>query len=189
MTPEETAALFADLSCRWWVAGGWALDLHLGHQTRAHEDMDVVVLREDQLTVQQHLAGWTMMAADPPGTLRDWQSDEYLAKHVHDIWCRPSGSSEWTLQLMIVDPDGSDWVYRRATQIRRPLSTIGGEVSTGVMPVLAPEIQLLYKSHRPRPKDQRDFETTVEHLSTRQREWLRDALSITHPQHPWLGRL
>ncbi len=147
------------------------------------------MLREDQLTVQQHLAGWTMMAADPPGTLRDWQPDEHLEKHVRDIWCRPSGSTEWTLQLMIVDPDGTDWVYRRAAQIRRPLSTIAGEASTEAMPVLTAEIQLLYKSHRPRGKDQQDFKAVADHLSPQQREWLKEALRIADPQHPWLASL
>ena len=151
--------------------------------------MDVVVLREDQLTVQQHLTGWTMMAADPPGTLRDWQPGEYLTGHVRDVWCRPSGCSDWALQLMIVDPDGADWLYRRAVQIRRPLSMIAGEASTEAMPVLAPEIQLLYKSHRPRTKDQQDFETVADHLSSQQREWLREALRIVDPHHAWLENL
>jgi hypothetical protein len=151
--------------------------------------MDVVVLREDQLAVQQHLRGWTMMAADPPGSLRYWEPGEYLPKHVHDVWCRPSSGSEWALQLMIVDPDGGDWVYRREERIRRPLSTITGDASTVAMPVLAPEIQLLYKSQRPRAKDQRDFETVADHLSAEQREWLAQALRLTDPQHPWLGHL
>jgi len=31
----------------WWVAGGWAIDLHLGHQSRAHQDIDIAVLRRD----------------------------------------------------------------------------------------------------------------------------------------------
>jgi hypothetical protein len=189
LDPAGTAALLADLGCRWWVAGGWALDLHLGRQTRAHADMDVVLLREDQLTVQAHLGGWTLMAADPPGSLRDWEPGELLATGVHDVWCRPFGSDEWALQLMIIDPEGDDWVYRRDQRISRPLPTITGEASTQAMPVLAPEIQLLYKSHRPRAKDQRDFETFADHLTDQQREWLGGALRTADPQHPWLARL
>lgn len=47
MSPEEVTDVLADLDCAWWVAGGWALDLHLGRQTRAHADVDVLVLRDD----------------------------------------------------------------------------------------------------------------------------------------------
>ena len=151
--------------------------------------MDVVVLRQDHLAVQEHLDGWIMMAADPPGTLRPLMTGERLPQPVHDVWCRPEGSSEWALQLMVVDADGADWVYRRAKQIRRPLWTITGPASTEAMPVLAPEIQLLYKSHRPRDKDQSDFETVIGHLDGEQREWLGDALRTTDPQHPWLADL
>jgi len=31
----------------WCVAGGWAIDMFLGKQTRPHEDMEIVVLRRD----------------------------------------------------------------------------------------------------------------------------------------------
>jgi len=151
--------------------------------------MDVVVLRQDLPSLQRYLQGWTLMAADPPGTLRYWQSGESLPKHVHDVWCRPRESNEWALQLMVIDPVGDDWVYRRAEQIRRPMSTIAGPASTEALPVLAPEIQLLYKSHRPRPKDQQDFEVIVEHLRPEQREWLGDALRSTDPEHVWLADL
>lgn len=53
----EVSAAMEGLGCPWWLAGGWAIDLHIGYVTRVHEDIDVLVLREDQLRVQQHLAG------------------------------------------------------------------------------------------------------------------------------------
>ena len=46
-----------------------------------------MVLRQDLPSVRQYLQGWTLMAADPPGRLRQWQSGEYLAEHIHDVWC------------------------------------------------------------------------------------------------------
>jgi hypothetical protein len=53
----------------------------------------------------------------------------------------------WVLQLMVDDTDGEEWVYRRDPRIRRAVSTLAGPTSTDQLLVLAPEVQLLYKSH------------------------------------------
>jgi hypothetical protein len=34
-----------------WSAGGWALDLFVGAQSRPHDDLDVRILRRDVLEV------------------------------------------------------------------------------------------------------------------------------------------
>ena len=47
MTFDETRDVFAPLSIPWWIAGGWAIDVYLGRQTREHADIDVSVLRAD----------------------------------------------------------------------------------------------------------------------------------------------
>jgi hypothetical protein len=57
------------------------------------------------------------------------------------------------------------------------------------MRVLAPEVQLLYKSKDLRPKDEQDFETMLRALDAGRRQWLRDALRVATPGHPWLRRL
>ncbi len=72
LRPEDADAEFATWAAPWWVAGGWAIDLTLGHQTRKHEDLDVLVLRRDQAWVREELLGWDVHAADPPGSLRPW---------------------------------------------------------------------------------------------------------------------
>lgn len=40
---EDLFRLFADAKVRVWLAGGWAVDALVGHQTRMHGDMDVAV--------------------------------------------------------------------------------------------------------------------------------------------------
>lgn len=40
----------------WYVVGGWSIDLFLGEQTRAHEDLEIAVLRRDHPAVRAHLA-------------------------------------------------------------------------------------------------------------------------------------
>ena len=40
-----------------------------------------------------------------------------------------------------------------------------------------------------RDKDERDFTVTAPLLERSTREWLRDALTLTEPNHPWIARL
>ncbi len=189
LSPAEVAGELRELPCRWWIAGGWAIDLHLGRQSRAHADVDVLILRADQLAVQRHLSGWDLQAADPPGALRPWVPGETLATEIHDVWCRRSPSSPWCLQLRIDDGDDDCWVYRRDGRIRRPVAELDGPSSNAERRVLSPDVQLLYKSANVRAKDEADFKTVVEALDASQRRWLRQSLAIASPRHPWLARL
>src|SRR5438445_6395845 len=104
VAPERLPSLLEGMGRRWWVAGGWGLDLFLGHQTRPHADTDVQVLREDQRRVHEHLTshGWELFQADPPGHLVPWTGSA-LAPDVHDIWCRRGPGRRWAMQLMVAD--------------------------------------------------------------------------------------
>jgi Aminoglycoside-2''-adenylyltransferase len=189
LSPSAVAAELFGLPCPWWIAGGWAIDLHLGRQTRAHADVDVLFLRADQSAVQRHLAGWDLHAADPPGILRSWVEGETLAMGIHDIWCRRSPSSPWSLQLMIDESEGDQWVYRRDDRIRRLVVDLDGPSSNMEHRVLSPDVQLLYKSADPREKDEADFRGVLADLDTSQRRWLGESLALTSPLHPWLTLL
>ena len=90
---------------------------------------------------------------------------------------------------MLDDTESDHWVYRRDARIRRPVTDLDGPASAPGRPVLSPEIQLLYKSARPREKDEADFHAVVDALLPRQRRWLRESLTIVSPGHPWLDRL
>ena len=57
-TPAEVAALFSVLAVPWWLAGGYAIEMAVGHALRDHADIDVLLLRRDQLAAQRMLAGW-----------------------------------------------------------------------------------------------------------------------------------
>ena len=187
--PATLPVLLARVDAPWWLAGGWAIDAFLGRVTRVHEDTDVLVLRRDQLLFRSVLASWDVHAADPPGTLRPWPVGEVLPSSVHDVWCRPSPSSPWALQLMIDDTDGEDWVYRRDPRLRRPVASLSGPASSAARRVLAPEVQLLQKSKGRRPKDEADLAAALPALSTVARTWLRDALDLVSPGHDWATRL
>ncbi|TDD55925.1 nucleotidyltransferase domain-containing protein [Saccharopolyspora elongata] len=186
--PAEVQRLFSRQPAPWWVAGGYAVELAAGRRLREHGDIDVLLLRRDQLAVQQALAGWEWWAADPPGTLRPWRRDERLPAGVHDIWCRRSASSPWRIQVMLDESAGDEWGSRRARHLRRPIAEIGGRTADGI-PFLAPEIQLFYKAANPRPKDEFDFAAVLPSLDAAQRRWLADAIATTCGAHPWLPAL
>jgi hypothetical protein len=185
-TPAEVAEIFSGCQARWWIAGGYAIELAAGRPIRGHVDIDVLMLRRDQLAVQQALPGWQWQAADPPGSLRPWLPGERLPAGVHDIWCRPGPSEPWRIQVMLDESAGPDWVSRRDPRIRRPVAGIGLRTAGG-LPYLAPEIQLFYKANGRRPKDETDFAAVRPALAPAQRRWLRAALSLAYgPEHPWL---
>ena len=77
-TPAEVAEIFSDCQAQWWIAGGCAIELAAGRPIRGHVDIEVLMLRRDQLAVQEVLPGWQGQAADPPGSLRPWQPGERL---------------------------------------------------------------------------------------------------------------
>ena len=192
-TPDKAAAFFAALHVPWWIAGGWAIDLFLERQTREHEDIDVLILRRDQQAVRTLLGTWDVQAALPPPRdeawpFRPWHLGEILDEPIHDIWCRPDATQPWTIQLMIADTHGEQWLFRRMPTINRSVAAIGDTTPAGI-PYLAPEIQLLYKAKGRRPKDEADFLQTVPALHRERRIWLRDSLTLVHPHHPWLDQL
>ncbi len=189
MSPAEVAEVFGGCRAPWWIAGGYAIELAAGRPLRSHGDIDVLLLRRDQLAIQRALPGWQWHAADPPGSLRPWRPAEQLPDGVHDIWCRPGPDEPWQVQFMLDESADGDWVSRRDARVRRPIASLGFVTAAGI-PCLAPEIQLFYKAKGMRAKDETDFTAALPLLTPRQREWLGDALSVAYgPHHPWHARL
>lgn len=55
--------------------------------------------------------------------------------------------------------------------------------------MLAPEVQLLFKSRSLRQKDTADLHAVVGSLDVVQADWLRRALTTVDPGHAWLAAL
>jgi hypothetical protein len=184
----EVGSWFRSITAPWWIAGGYAIEHAVGAPFRAHGDIDVLLLRRDQLAAQEALPDWEWWAAEPPGSLRRWRRGEVLPEAVHDIWCRPGPDAPWWVQFMLDEAEGDQWISRRDPRIRRPIASLNGGTADGVT-YLAPEIQLFYKAKGLRPKDEQDFDKTLPILTGPQRAWLRDAIVLTHGDHPCLHRL
>jgi Aminoglycoside-2''-adenylyltransferase len=187
MQPHDLAALLVETDMPWWVAGGWALDLFLGFQTRPHGDLDVGILRRDAAGAMAGLLGWEAFESES-GMLYRLGHNERPRPHVNSIWCRPCNAQAWALELMLDEAEGDMWVFRRLPNVRMPLARAVRHTEDGI-PYLTPEIQLLYKARRPRDKDQDDFQRVLQRLGANQRMWLYEALSMVDPGHAWLTEL
>lgn len=185
--PSEGVLWLTALSVPWWVAGGWALDLFVGYQSRPHKDLDVGILRRDVLQVINGLPSWKFVEAQG-SVLTKLEAGKVPRAGVNSLWGRAEESDKWELELMLDEADDDHWVFRRAPTIRRPLTTAIQHDSEGI-PYLAPEIQLLYKARALRAQDQADFIHTAPRLDPDARGWLQDALTRTYPGHPWLAVL
>ena len=49
LSPSEVFNLLENISIPWWIAGGWAIDLFIGHKIREHKDIEILIKRKDQL--------------------------------------------------------------------------------------------------------------------------------------------
>lgn len=185
LSPSEAGALFQDFPGAWCIAGGWAIDLFAIGQPRPHLDVDIQIDRADLPIMHASLPGWPLYAAH--GDLTLWEEATPFLEEAHDIWCRRPGN-QWEFQLMVVELDDREWVFRRDARIRGPRDAM--IVSIDGLPILAPEIQLLYKSKLPnRPKDERDFRHALPHLTTERRQWLISCLTLLYGDHPWVPML
>jgi aminoglycoside-2''-adenylyltransferase len=193
---RTVAALLEGFESPWYVSGGWAIDLFVGTETRDHEDLEIGVARRDQMALQNFLRGWTLSKAAPsratatgePFEVVPWVEGEWLDLPIHQVIVTRTGTNGLEWQLFLNEIRDGTWYFRRNQAIYRPESDIALVGHEGI-PIIAPEIQLLYKAKERRPKDDRDFATALPRLDSRQRTWLAEGLELQHPGHAWLGRL
>lgn len=188
LTVTEVAKVFSEIKCDWAVAGGWAIDLFLGKQTRNHSDIDILIQRNDQMALQTLLSDWDVWVSDPPGTLRPWKQGEYIGQGLQDIWCRKTANDPWQFQVMLFDVENENWIFKRDPSIRRSLKSVILKTEEGFN-ILAPEVQLLYKSKALRDKDKMDFDNARVAMNGQQKNWLKQMLIKLYENHEWIEKL
>ena len=187
-TPVETVRQeLSALTCPWWFAGGWALDLFLGTVARVHHDVDIVIPRSAQLALQQYLIerGWKLIAPFE-GRMEPWPLHMRLELPRHQVHAH---RDDVFLDFLLTDIERGVWRYRREPNIVRGEERMSMKNSSG-LPYLAPELVLLFKSKntstKERGKDQGDFERVYTYLDRERKAWLRWALIATQPDHAWI---
>lgn len=185
---EEVTQIFTNAPFTWGLAGGYAVEQFLGAPLREHDDIDIVVYRDEQLHAQRWLAGWRLYAADPPRALRPWLTGESLSYGIHDVWGHRIGTQAWQLQIMLAESEGQEWFSRRNPLIRGRRKDLV-VVYNGV-PCVRIEVQLLYKTRNSRPKDELDFRACLPFMSASAKRWLLAQLWLLHPDgHVWIDSL
>jgi len=178
---ESVKSLLHNFPAPYWIAGGWAVDLFLGHQTRPHRDIEIAMDRKDQQALR-NLKGITHIEYVQNGIKEIWAGG-FLNLPVHELHCYLNTGK--TVEVLLNEFDAVHWFYRRNRAIKR-----GREVfpSTpgGAMPI---EIVLLYKSGDMREVDQQDFNAAHLLLTPDQKDWLYNAISIQDMSHSWLRRM
>ncbi len=177
--------LLAPYAAPWWVAGGWAVDAHVGQVTRQH-DADVLVLQRDL-----HLVAATFpdVYAEVPGTGERlaWDSVTMLDPGPQALGLNVDlGDGISKVQLLIALADGrgvglsprsaehppTAWFHRSDHRRRRSLPHSRGR----------PSVQVA----RAAREGHRRLRCPGAALSYYERHWLRERIRGWRPDHPWL---
>ena len=186
-TPQDAAALFEGYGGLWWIAGGWAIEAFT-NVPRPHDDVDPSIPRSGVAALREHLSGRLDVWQADDGILCPMvtQADQ-VSETCENLWLRPSGADPWEYDVILMHATSTTWTYKRDPRISLSLPEILW-TRDGIT-YLRPEVQLLHKAPGLRPKDQADFEACAPLLRRKPRTWLRAALGIAHPGHPWLRDL
>lgn len=183
----EVVSRFESVPVPWWVAGGVAIDLFLGWETRPHADLDIEMFRSDREALFDAFAGWDLWL-NAGGALTPFVEGHEPSPEVFAVWGRPGATSPWRVEVMLADGDIAEWRFRRDNPIRLSGDQLVRRTEDGV-PYCTPEVQLLYKSKMARPKDDVDLVRCLHRLTALQRRWLADAIARSEPDHPWIPAL
>ena len=187
LSPLEIKQLLGPVSAPWWIAGGYALDMFIGHETRKHVDVDVAALRRDQQAFREALEKWDVRIAHAGEFIR-WKRGETLKPEHHEIWARETPTGPWRIEVLFEESEGKRWAYRRNPRIGLNVADLGRRDANDI-PFIRPEVMLLYKSKAPRPVDETDFLYALPRLDVAQKAWLSATVGTMDPRHRWLERL
>ena len=169
----------------WGIAGGWAIDLFIGKETRPHSDVEVAIFREDQHMLKKVLPDWSFEKA-VNGEFISW-NEEWLELPVHEIHGIHKQSGE-RLEVLLNEMKDGEWIFRRESSISFPESSLFLHSNEGI-PYLHPAVVLLYKAKNTREKDHADFYSVKDLLKGEDKKWLRNALQVHVPEHKWIQEL
>lgn len=185
-SPAEAAAVLAGAAVPWYVAAGWAIDLHLGRQTRDHGDLEIALPRSHFSALRPVLDAFDLYDAGA-GVRRLGPADDPDPEH-HQIWvCEPAVPA-WRMDVFLEPGDADTWISQRDPRVRAPLAWAVARSTDGI-PYLRPEIVLFMKAKHARDKDEADLVVALPTLDPTARGWLAEAIALVHDGHRWLNRL
>jgi hypothetical protein len=186
-SPEALHVRLKGWSSEWYVAGGWALDLWHGHQTRAHDDIEFAVLPDGIDGCRRVLSDLTFFAATE-GKFACLAPTDAASADLWQLWGADMEAGFWRVDMMVERGTPEIWVYKRDPAIRMPRASAVRRNQSGI-PYLAPANVLLFKAKHRREKDEQDFEAALPRLSSQEKSDLRLWLERLHAGHAWIERL
>lgn len=182
---QSIASLMSGFNHTWFFAGGWAIDLFIGKETRHHEDIEIALFRKDQLELKDYLKEWDFKKVIKR-EFYPWKN-EFLELPIHEIHALNKSNGD-KLEILLNETTESNWRFRRDFTVSYPRNSVWSHTDTGI-PYLNPEIVLLYKAKNTREKDHQDFLTIKKYLDDNKKKWLRNAIQSQEPDHKWLELL
>ncbi len=189
--------LLANYTGTWCIAGGWAVDLYLDRITREHQDIEIAIPREQQQLLQGFLGSqnWHFRYVRK-GTFHRWEEGIFLRLPVHEIhatliqkqmqvFAQADHDQITSLEILLNEMSQAHWHFRRNPNVTYPIDRLIIDSKIGI-PILCPEVVLLYKAKIDKPKDRADLQQLLPHLSDHSKGWLRQAIADSHPEHDWL---
>jgi hypothetical protein len=135
-SPAEVARRLSGVTATWCVAGGWAVDLHLGRVTREHKDLEIAVpaaefaqVRDALDDVEFDVVGAGRRSRRDPGLRRPYRdvvrhTDDgvpYLAPEIVLLFKakarRPKDEADLASLIPVLDGAQRDWLARSLTVV------------------------------------------------------------------------
>jgi GNAT superfamily N-acetyltransferase len=183
--PDEVYQRFRSSPVDWYIAGGWAVDLWLGRQTREHDDIEVAIDRTDFATWRADLAPFALYDVGH-GRLRSLgDGDEPDPRH-HQVWLCDQAERVWRMDTFLEDQVPGWWTCHWLPWVRHPRTLAVARTAAGI-PFLRPELVMLGKAKHRRAKDEADLRAVLPTLDDDARARLRIGLRTADETHPWLA--
>jgi hypothetical protein len=214
---NDTCKLLKNADFDWSICGGYAIDLFCGKKTRKHIDIDVCVFWENRNEVIQYMMdlnwtiyeAWRFRGGGMVHLITDLSQQKYVKNNIFCVkdsnkffHVTPVGDNMFKCKIDLNEQVKLDYIeflfnkrkngyllYSRNENIKRELDK--AVLFYNVIPYLAPEIVLLYKSKEPKRDDyENDFTAAIPKMSDESKTWLKNALDLCYPDgHDWSNRL
>ncbi|MFZ5353142.1 MAG: hypothetical protein ACOZCL_10530 [Bacillota bacterium] len=207
----EAKLLLNDGNFDYAFCGGYAIELFLDREIRAHGDIDISVYwnDRDKIILYMKSLGWDIYEMCGNGVVHKINDINNQLRIKRNIFCKKSdcelvklspcsqedmyylefdhsGQTRLNfLEFLFNDRTKIDFLYARNKSLTRSLSRA---VLTRIgIPYLAPELVLLYKSTDiERDGYQLDYDEVICAMDSEQKQWLLNALITMYPTgHPW----
>lgn len=187
LDPTSVADFMAGFDRPWWVVGGWSIQAFTGVE-RAHDDLDISMLASDAVAFREFLGERYTPWVVGSGAMHPYTPDHDEVGQEGQLWVRAHAGAPWILDVPLTPDTDGLWTNKRWPAHVAPVDEVTWVADDGVR-YLRPEVQVMMKARLDRPKDRADLDATWPLLTETQRAWVREAVALAHPGHPWLERL